>query len=453
MSDDPTVVVGGGISGLAAAFRLEAAGRPVVLLEGGDRVGGLIDTEEQDGYLMEWGPHSILGSSRELLALVEELGLSDELIEARDVARHRYILRRGKLRRLPRGPFSLPLTRAFGLRAKLRLLLDPLLPAGRDPAESVEAFFRRRVGREITDYVAAPFVSGVYGGLPGELEMATAFPELFRVERAGAGLLRGSLKLARERRRAGSRRGTFALRRGLGAIAGGLVNSLGDAVRTGTRVTALEPRKEGWRVSYSDGDGSGTLDATGVVLAVPARAAAELIEPFAPEAAQLLREIIHASLCVVQVGVARGDLARPLDGFGFLVPRREDSAILGAIWASAIFAERAPAGSELITIFMGGRSRPEFRELPEEKLRLKALDGLFAALGGGFAPEMIRFRRRSEAIPQYTIGHGERIDRIGEAVRAHRGLALAGNYLHGVSLESCVKSAAGAAEEVTATCA
>ena len=441
-ADVQWLIVGGGIAALSAAEALQRRGDEFLLFEKKARVGGWIETEHTDGYELEWGPNSLQGSAVPVFELLERVSPGeDTLVEASPHARNRYVLRGGRLRAMPLGPGSFLSSSVVSPLAKLRILCEPLLRSRSKEGESVAEFIRRRLGRATLDYVVNPFVSGIYGGIPEELEVRAAFPALVELERKG-GLIVGGMR-AMKQRPAGSRRGTFCVSGGMQRLPQLIATLCENRIRTEVEVTAVrqEPSNgKRWRVSYEEEGVQREITCQNLVLGTPARVTAQLLEPELDGVRESLEAIPHASIAVVHVGVPHDELPRPLDGFGFLVPKRETAKILGAIWSSAVFPHRAPPGHALISVFLGGRSHAEVAELPIERLRMRALDGLFDAMGGGFSPTLMRPRVMRNCIPQYTQGHLGRVAAVEEAVASRSGLTLCGSYLSGVSIPKCVES-------------
>nr|MDQ5871169.1 protoporphyrinogen oxidase [Acidobacteriota bacterium] len=375
-----TAVIGAGLSGLVRARALTARGEDVVVFEESDRAGGAVRSESRGGYLLELGPNTVRPTP-ELSSLVDELGLGDETLFA-DARLPRYVDFGGRLHPLPMSPGALLKTRLLSTRGKLRLLREPFVRRGDPSRESVRAFVARRLGPEIADRLVEPFVSGIWAGRSDELAAAHAFPSLVRAETEHGSLTRGGL--AELRRRApspGGRRGLLSFRSGLEALPRRIAEELGSRVRFRTRVDAV--RRVGNRFQLSAAGEEVEVDA--VCLATPAGDAARLLQDLDPRAAAALAGIPQPPLVVLHVGW-RGRI--PLRGFGHLVVPQPGRRILGAVWSSNLFPGRAPEGSSLLTVFLGGARDPAAIELSDADLLAAATHDLDAA-----------FARRSELEP------------------------------------------------------
>lgn len=428
-----TAVVGAGLSGLVRARTLAARGEDVVLFEESDRAGGVVRSERRDGYLLELGPNTVRPTP-ELSSLVDELGLAEEVLLA-DPRLPRYVDFGGRLHPLPMSPAALLGTKLLSARGKLRLLREPFVPRGVSSTESVHAFFARRVGPEVADRFVEPFVSGIWAGRADWLSAEHAFPALVSLEKEFGSLTRGGL--AGLRRRApsrGSRRGLLSFRTGLEALPRSIADELGPRVRLGTRVDSLRRRGDGWVLAAGGKD----VDVDAVCLATPARAAARLLKDLDPEAAAALGAIPQPPLVVLHVGL-RGPI--PLRGFGHLVVPQQGRRILGAVWSSNLFAGRAPEGSSLLTVFLGGARDPAAIELSDGDLVAAAARDLDAAFGARTDLEPTFVTRYPRALPQYDFSHGERLAHLARAERDLPGLTLLGNYRGGVSVGDVVRSA------------
>ncbi len=449
------LVVGAGVSGLTAAFRLKRAGLAVAVIEANGRVGGAIETRDEAGFRFELGPNTVLENHPAVSALLRDLGLdggaNGAKIVASPAAKRRYLWKGDRLVPLPGGPVALLGTSLFSLGAKLRLLREPWIrrrsaaEIAAEPDETVAAFVRRRLGSELLDYAVGPFVSGVYAGDPERLAVRWAVPKVFALETAHGSLLRGALA---QRRGPGSPgRAMFSFHDGLETLPRRLAEEIGD-VRT--RSEALSVRPDRTENGETDGfvvkTAVGSIRARRVVLAVPADVAARLLEGASDGKSRALAEIPYAPVVVVSLGVARSAIAHPLDGFGFLAPRRESLRLLGCLFPSTIFPDRAPAGHVALSAFLGGRTDPEIvnpQIWSDDRLLDLVQTELRQALGlsPSCRPTVAIIRRWPRAIPQYEVGHGRFVALAEELERDLPGLRLAGNYLEGVSVPDCIRNA------------
>jgi oxygen-dependent protoporphyrinogen oxidase len=446
------VVVGAGLSGLVAAYRLHRAGYSTRVLESAARPGGVIGSERLAGALCERGPNSAMDTSGTTIALLDELGIAAERIDAAKAAARRYVVHGGRLAALPTSPGSFVSTPVFSMAAKLRLFAEPFI--GRAPAgteESIAQFVRRRLGRELLDYAVEPFVSGIYAGDPEQLSLAAAFPRLHELEQRYGSLSLGAIRAARERRRQGAPRRlpaiSFSFREGMQTLTDALAAAL-PAVQCGATVRSLAPLGDGnWSIE-SAGAGESLIRARAVVLALPAYGAGPLVGAFAPRAADALGAIAYAPVAVVVSVYRRADIAHPLDGFGFLAPAVERPQLLGTLFSTTMFEHRAAAGSVVLTTFLGGQRKPAQVSLSDNELLNTVQQELVRLVGASGPPSMTQITRWPRAIPQYGFGHRERITALEQAEREHPGLIFCSNYRGGVSISDCVSRATDAAQAV-----
>lgn len=440
-------VLGGGLTGLTAAWHLKQAGLTPVVFEKSTRIGGAIGAVRKDGWLHELGPNSMLESSPELAAFIDAIGLGARRIYAAPAARQRYIVRGSRPVAMPTSPLSFATTRLFSLSAKLALLGEPWRPRGAAIVEeSVTDFVLRRLGREFLDYAINPFVGGVYAGDPTSLSVQHAFPKLHALEQEHGSLIRGALK--RRNASGGPKGRMFSFPNGLSEVPEALARSLGDAVQLGTVVTAVRRLGSGWEIeTLNTPPGQvGRFDA--VICALPADALAMLHLQGIPQPDRLvpLREIEQPSVASVFMGFRRGDVRHPLDGFGVLVPEVERRAILGTLFSSTLFPGRAPDGHVALTTFVGGMRRPELARLGDEELSHLVHHELTQLLGVTAAPVFMRIQRWPRAIPQYTLGYQRFKDVMAAAESAAPGLFIGGNVRDGISLANCISSGSRLAE-------
>lgn len=404
-------VVGAGISGLTAAYRLTQRGHAVTVYEALDRPGGMIHSVRADGFLVESAANGVLSGRTHVFDLARELGL--EPIAADPSAEKRYLFD-GTLRALPKSP---PALLKSGLLSKIgaaRALAEPLVRKGRHE-ESVYAFLKRRFGREVADEFADLAVLGIYAGDPRELSLDAAFPLLRALEREHGSVIKGMMR----RKRSGQSLGRLScFREGMGALIQALAAQV--EVRLGQRVEALAD-----------------LDADHVVVATPPPQAATLLDPIAPAASAVLRDIPTAPVAAMVYGAPAADLPRVLDGFGCLIPPRAARKIIGVVWTSAIFPTHAPADQAALRVIIGGTRQGDLVDLPDETLVPLVQEELGAILGGPMpAPTFARTVRWRQGIPQYTLGHAGRVERVEAALPET--ITMAGNGLYGASVADCV---------------
>lgn len=441
------VVVGGGIAGLAAVRRLEALvpNAELTLVERDTVLGGKLRTEHVDGFVIEEAADSFLARKERGVGLAEELGLDDALI-ARRPEHHRTYVRRGDdLLPLPEGltgliPSNLDaldrsaLLSATG-RERFRAEIDAPVVQG-DDDESVAAFVSRRFGREAYDALVEPLMTGIYGGDGEQMSLRATFPQLRVLE-----LEHGSLLRALSEPPASDRPPFLSLRNGMATLVEALAAGYERAVlRLGQRAVRVTP---GYRVEFESGD---TVDADGVVLATPAFATAELLADLDGELGSAHAEIPYSSSVVVSLAYSRADVL-PLDGYGYLVPRTEGSDVLACTWSSQKWEGRAPDENVLVRVYAGRFGRADMTALDDGELVALARDEL-RATGVEAAPLLTRVRRWPLGMPQYVLGHSERVDRIEQSSAEHPGLALAGAAYRGVGIPDCIASGERAAESV-----
>lgn len=443
--DADVIVVGSGISGLASAWGMQQQGARVLVLEVGAKAGGCISTAREQGCLLESGPNSALETTPLIGTMINALGITGERIAANPRSRNRYVVRNGRLHALPLSALTFLTSPLFSARAKLRLLREPLLSRGSvDAEESVADFVRRRLGDEFLDYAINPFVGGVYAGDPQALSVGAAFPRLLELEQAYGSLIRGQLfgAIARRRDPEKSKQSApmFTFRAGMQTLTDALARRL-NRVECGHEVTGIAVDGEHYVLEAVSAGVRSVYRARAVVLAIPAWAAATLMAPLAADAAAALAGIPYPPVAVVHSTYRHGAIAHALDGFGMLVPQVENRQILGTIFSSSLFAERAPQGRHLLTTFIGGARQSALARLDKAEIAAIAQAEHADLLGASANPEFVKVRQWAQAIPQYNIGHAARISRVEQAERALPGLFFCANYRGGVSIGDCIKSA------------
>jgi oxygen-dependent protoporphyrinogen oxidase len=473
------VIVGGGIAGLAAAYRLrsltplppspdglrqERGEAAVTLIESDNRLGGKIVTERVGGFVIEGGPDTFLSYKPRGIGLCRELGLEDRLHGTNEKIRRTYVVRRGRLYELPEGLTGLVPSR-FGPMAKttlisplgkLRMGLDFFIPPRPgDGDETLASFVERRLGRELYDRLIEPLLSGIYAGDGEALSLGATFPQLRQIELEHGCLIKGMLAARRNslspngHKPDGKNRSAFLTpTTGLAEIVEALEAKLaGVEIRRGARVTHVEANASGYVVALADGT---SLHADAVILTTPAFVTADLISRLDSQLANTLRSIPYVSTATVSVAYPLSDIPRPLDGYGYIVPRAEGRPILACTWTSTKFPHRAPDGYGLIRAFIGRAGQEEILDRSDDELLTLVRDELHAVLGITTPPMLHRVFRWPKAMPQYTLGHLERLKAIEQCLAALPGLFVAGNAYRGIGIPDCIASGEQAAERAMA---
>jgi oxygen-dependent protoporphyrinogen oxidase len=460
----PVIVVGAGISGLTIAWHLQQAGLPVLVLDAGSVPGGTIGTIRQDGFQIETGPNSTLqkpGHEDDAIGRVlAGLGIEHRKRCANPQAEIRYILRDGRLLPLPGSPLAFAGTPLFSWQAKLRLLLEPWIRAA-TREETLADFVRRRLGQEFLDYTVEPFISGVYAGDPYRLSATAAVPRIHTLEQKYGSLIRGAMAMGKINRKVGMPRGTLiSFDDGMAVLPTSLASALHPgALQLRSNVTRISRDGEQWQIYWNtqedDGGQGGCTTHTArchqLVLAIPAYRAAPLVATLAPEASTLLQSIPYAAVVSAATGYQRRQVAHGLNGFGFLVPRRESMRILGTLFSSTLFERRAPDDTVLLTTFIGGARDVAAFHAPDAVLLATIGDNLNRCLSIDGPPQFASLQRHPWAIPQYVMGHLERIAALDRILAPYSGLYLQANWRGGVSVSDCMRNAERVAGTILGT--
>ena len=453
---DTVAIIGGGITGLTAGFCLQRKGLPVTVYEASQRVGGVIESVREGGYLAEFGPNTILETSPRIGELVRDAGLGGRRLDPDPKAEARYVVRYGRPVAMPGSPVGFFTSALFTAKAKLALLREPFVPPRRDgQEESVAEFVIRRLGREFLDQAIDALVAGVYAGDPYKLSVSEAFPKLGQLEARYGSLIKGQVFGARERKRRGEvskdRAPKFSFDEGLQVLPDTLRERLGEAVRLGANVIGLteRPAPGGWTVRARQDGREVCAEHSAVVYAGTAYRLAELkIQAQAPLSFAPFAEIRYPPVASVVLGFRREDVAHPCQGFGMLIPKIEGFKILGAIFSSSLFPNRAPAGHLTLTSYVGGERYPELASLPPAELVALTCKDLRALLGVKGQPTYEHVVLYPRAIPQYNLGYGRYRELMTESERRAPGLFLAGHYRDGISLSDSIVSGRNVADRV-----
>jgi protoporphyrinogen/coproporphyrinogen III oxidase len=454
------VVVGGGISGLAAAHRLIEHGQSrVVLIEASNRLGGTIQTEHRNGFLVERGPDSFISEKPEALALARRLGLKSQLVQTNEKYRRSFIVRNGRLRAVPEGFQLLAPSRMwpfltsdiFSFAGKVRMAADILLPRkptnGTDD-ESLASFVRRRLGEEALARMAQPMIGGIYTADPETLSLRATLPRFLDMEREHRSLILAMLRQSNVNKSgtSGARYSLFlSFDQGMQVLVDALAQIKTD-IRLHTRVETLKFDGSTWAIGTNTGE---QFEADAVCLAVPAYVAASLLNDINPTLSTKLRQIKYASTATLNFGYKRSDIDHPLDGFGFVVPFIEKRSLIACTFSSVKFSGRAPEEHVLLRAFAGGALQPEIFALDEPEMAVRVEADLRQLLGIKGKPLFTEVAKWERSMPQYEVGHLDRVQEIESAVSEFPGLALAGNSYRGAGIPDCIRSGEAAAETLT----
>ena len=429
-------ILGGGITGLTAAYELLKLGHKPTVFESSPRIGGAIETIRQNDFLAECGPNTLLETSPRISNLISDLGLDSRKRYANPSMKNRYIIKGGKPVPMPLSPGQFVTTKLFSLGAKLNLIKEPFIaPCPSETEESLAAFIVRRLGQEFLDYAINPFVAGVYAGDPSRLSVQHAFPKLYALEQKYGSMIKGQFFGARERKIRGTvskdKAKLVSFDQGLEVLVDGLGQKIGDTINISTVIESVEKDEKKWIVQGRKIREK--FDA--VITAIPTHRMTNMT--FRDESdldLSILRDIIYPPVTSVVMGFRRDQIRHSLEGFGMLVPKVERKNILGTIFSSSLFENRAPEGYVTLSTYIGGMRQPDHALLDDQEMDRLILKDLEALLGVRGEPAFINRRVWKKAIPQYTVGYGKILDRFNELEAAHSGLFFAGHYRNGISL-------------------
>jgi oxygen-dependent protoporphyrinogen oxidase len=440
-------IAGAGITGLTAAFALQQRGIPVVLYEASTRAGGMIDTSLRGGFMAELGPNTIMTNSAAVPELVRNLGLESRRMLPSATATTRYIVRKGRPVRVPTSLSTALGTPLLSLPAKVRVLAEPFIGRSANPDESLASFVRRRLGGEFLDYLIDPFVAGVYAGDPERLSIVHALPKMAALEQRWGSLMTGAIRGAKERRERNAPIANeprmFSFDRGLRVLTDTLSERVGSAIRLDCPVRGIERVEDGWRVNSP----AGAEVHSALLLSSPAYrlGALETDEDLAAPL-KSFRQVYYPPIARLAFGFRRSQIAHPLDGFGALVPSKERMNILGVLFSSSMFENRAPEGHVLLTAFSGGARDAHLMNQDAGQIEQRALDDLRTMLGITGGPVFSDVVMLRHSIPQYNVGYGAVKELIARLEARHSGLFFCGNFCQGISVSDCIAAGTAAAE-------
>jgi protoporphyrinogen/coproporphyrinogen III oxidase len=454
VADAPlAVVVGAGIAGLACAYALKKGGQNVLVLEAASRPGGVIQSVEKDGYLLESGPQSFSGTPA-LYELCDELGLNEQLVEAPHGA-PRFVLLGGKLAPVPMSPPAFLSSNLLGWKTKFAILTEVLRSSrAPEPDESIAAFTRRKFSGELLDRLVGPFVSGIYAGDSEQISLRAAFPTIHEAEKSAGSVVRGMFRAAKTSKATvpqahpPKRPSLISFRSGNESLIAALADKLGSNLRCNVAVSSISRSENGFRVRLQGPVSSEEISCERLVVATPTSVAASLLEELIPRASASLRDIAYAPVAVVSLGYRREQVRHPLNGFGFLAPRSAGLRTLGTVWNSSLFPGRAPHDHVLLTSFVGGATDPSATDLSDDSMCSLVHRELIPILAISGQPVMQQVMLYSHAIPQYNLGHTQRLQAIRAAADQVSGFWLTGNYWNSPAVGSCIQHAFAVAEKV-----
>lgn len=439
-------VIGAGISGLTAAYLLSKKGFDITVLEKNNSVGGSIESVFENGFLFDRGPNSALETTPVIGQLIKELELGPELLYASKQANKRYILRDNKLHSLPMSPQGLIKTKLFSGKAKLRLMAEPFIGRSNDGYyQSLAEFVKRRLGREFLDYAINPFVAGVYAGRPEDLSVKSAFPKLYALEEKYGGLIVGTIRSIRERKKraevAKQSAKMLSFKNGMIALPKAIEKYFEDRIFLSSEVTSIDQNQNGYTVSYQQNDIINKLYCDAVLSTNPSYSAAKLFSKYDKEFKTHADAIYYPPVLVYYLVYDRKKIKQDLDGFGFLIPAKENKSFLGALWSSVIFSDRTDETKAAFTLFIGGSRNPDFVKEDRETLLTKVRKEFEALMGITANPVFSSERFWEKAIPQYNLGYIEHENFFDDFEKRNPGIFISGNFRGGISVGDCIKNA------------
>ncbi|MBI4684030.1 MAG: protoporphyrinogen oxidase [Nitrospirae bacterium] len=445
------VIVGGGISGLSLAYELleRDPSADITILEAEKKPGGKIWTERVNGFLCEGGVNGFLDNKPKTLEFASRLRLNP--VRSSDAARKRYILSNNKLYLLPESPPAFFSSNLLSLYGRLRIIYEFFAPKGGDD-ETLADFAKRRLGKEAYEKLIDPMASGIYAGNPETLSLKSCFPKIYELENKYGSLIKGMIKLQKEAKRnrkakvtAGPGGVLTSFNDGMGMFIDSLRNFLKERLRVSSKVSAVAKKADGYAVHLSDGT---VVESEILVIASPAYAASEMLKGLNKKLASTIGEIPYPSVSVVCFGYKKERIAHKLNGFGFLIPYREKRKVLGTLWDSSIFPNRAPEGYVLLRTMLGGARMSDLAMQDDNRLADTVSGELKEIMGITVQPDFVRIFRHEKAIPQYNIGHEDRLRKIEEMILKYNDLYITGNAYRGISVNDCIENSYKLAERI-----
>jgi len=453
------VIIGGGISGLTSAFKLQNSGFSIKLIEKSPAFGGVLQTRKRNGYITEMGPNTVLETSPLVSRLIEDLGLDNDKIYADQTSKLRYIARNKIPHALPSSPLAFLKSRLFSRSAKLRLLKEPFIKAWDNSyEESLQQFVQRRLGQEFLDYAINPFIAGVYAGSPKNLSVIHALPKLYALEQKYGSLIKGQIKGARERKNnpetSKQNARMFSFTNGLQTLPKTMGEKLKPHALLESRVVDISQENDRWIVTYLDlQEKEFTVSCRSVIYSGQTYALKNITLNKKPvPALKKVENIYYPPVSILHLGFNESDVSHSLEGFGMLIPEIEKFNTLGVLFSSSLFKARAPQGQVLLTIFIGGARQPENALKSEQDLVKMAMEDYKVLLGVKHEPVFVQSKTWKQAIPQYEIGYGEKKKYFDQLENDNPGLFLSGCYRQGISVSDTIVNAWDTWEKVQSFC-
>lgn len=449
------VVIGAGISGLTTAYLLSKKGFDVTVIEKNNSVGGSIESVVENGFLFDRGPNSALETTPVIGQLIRELELEHELLYASKKANKRYILRDSTLHALPMSLVELIKTKLFSGKAKLRLMAEPFIGRSNDGYyQSLAEFVKRRLGQEFLDYAINPFVAGVYAGRPEDLSVKSAFPKLYALEEKYGGLIIGTIRSIRERKKraevAKQSAKMLSFKSGMIAFPKAIEKYFGNHVLLSSQVFSVDKTENGFSILYQQNGTINKIDCDAVLSTIPSYTASGIITKYDKEFKTHADAIYYPPVLVYYLVYDRKNIKQDLDGFGFLIPAKENKSFLGALWSSVIFSDRTDESKAAFTLFVGGSRNPEFVKEDRNSLLLKVRKEFEALMGITSNPVFTSERFWEKAIPQYNLGYVEHERFFDDFEKRNLSLFISGNFRGGISVGDCIKNAALVCDKINA---
>jgi len=454
MNNREIIIAGAGLTGLTIAYYLKKAGFKIKVIEKDLRPGGVIRTQEENGFTYEMGPNTGVLGSPEAVSLFMELSDKCELIKARKASSKRYILKNGKWRALPSGILPGIVTPLFSFRDKLRITGEPFRRPGSDPQETVASLVRRRLGDTILGFAVDPFISGIYAGDPEMLVTKYALPKLYALEQNYGSFIKGAVAKARQPKSELEKKVTreiFSFRGGMEMLIRALTDNIGsENIITGAEALNSERKGNGFEIKFTSRSGNPERMNADIFIITSGANGIQSMIPFVPENELLpLTRIRYAPVVQVAAGYTKWE-GMKLDAFGGLIPSSEQKELLGVLFPSSIFEERAPEGGALLSIFLGGIKKQEIYDYDDNKIKDIVIYEMEKLFNQKQQPDLLRIFRYPYAIPQYEGDSGERLLAISKIENKIKGLIIAGNVRDGIGIADRIRQGAEVASKIIA---